>query len=79
MRLGGAPVLRAADSGQQHGGGGTNTEPRTSSLGLGQLGDVGKQPQVRVPGSAARAGIRTRLRSSRLRDQGECVLGESGP
>ena len=31
----------------------TKTEPRTSGLGLGQLGDVGKRPQVLVPGSAA--------------------------
>ena len=31
----------------------TKTEPRASGLGLGQLGDVGKQLQVLVPGSTA--------------------------
>lgn len=41
----------------------TKTEPRASGLGLGQLGDVGKQLQVAGPGAKVqpRAGVRARL------------------
>ena len=51
----------------------TKTEPRARGLGLGHLGDVGKQLQVLVPGSTAQG--RCQDEAHEEQSWGQCVPG----